>query len=65
MHRFILRPNGDPFSRNAWDVLECERFGDRTMTFRGDLSPTIGLRNTVARLRKLYPGCRIRVQREG
>ena len=60
---FRLRPCGDPYSR-GWDVVEyADDFDDPHPVYRGDLSPSRGLRWTVALLRKYYPGCRIRLCR--
>lgn len=61
VRKFLVRENGDPFTRHAWDVVEVD---GPHLWFRGDLSGTTrGLGRTVAMLRRLYPGCRIRVER--
>lgn len=59
--RFEIYPNGDMCSR-AWDATEFEKFGDRFGIYRGDLSGMYRKRELVVTLRRLYPGCRIRVR---
>lgn len=61
---FEVTPCGDPFNRRGYDVREyCDSYDEPTCTYRGDLSPSRGLRRTVEMLRRLYPGCRVRVSR--
>lgn len=55
---------GDPYNRTGWDVREYQQsFDESICTYRGDLSPTQGRDNTIRKLRRMYPGCKIRVQR--
>jgi hypothetical protein len=62
-HLFEVQQNGDPHSR-CWDVLEyAASFDEATCTFRGDLSGAGGRDRTIRTLRRLYPGCKIRVER--
>lgn len=61
---FTIEPTGDPFNRTGWDIKECEHsLDDQIVIFRGDLSPIQGRDRTVRTLRRLYPGCKIRVER--
>ena len=61
---FELVPNGDPYTRHAFDVREyVTNYRERFPTFRGDLSPLRGRRNAIVKLRHMYPGCRIRLSR--
>lgn len=58
---FEIRPTGDPYDKRGWDVYEYKvSFDEPTCIFRGDLSPFYD-RETVNLLRRLYPGCKIRV----
>ncbi len=64
MHLFEIHRCGDPFNRTGWEVREYETsFDDRFCTYRGDLSPIQGRDNAIQLLRRLYPGCKIRVER--
>lgn len=57
---FIVKQNGDPYSRAA-DVLQfANSFDEPTCTYRGDLSGLWSRRRTEWELRRLYPGCKIR-----
>lgn len=60
---FLVNRTGDPYNRYGWDVHEYEgSFEEPTsVIFHGDISPVCGLRRTKYLLRRLYPGCRIRV----
>jgi hypothetical protein len=58
---FEVYPCGDPYSRHSYVIRE--NGSDGSCWYRGDLSPVWGLRRTKARLRRLYPGCRIKVVR--
>jgi len=59
---FEILPCGDPFNRAGWDIREYrDSFDEDVCVFRGDLSPSQGRDRTVAMLRRLYPGCEIRV----
>ena len=61
---FLVKRTGDPFNRHGWDVCEFEKsFDDGTCIFRGDLSPVQGRDNAVRLLRRMYPGCVVRVER--
>jgi hypothetical protein len=61
---FEIMRTGDPYNRTGWDVREYEKsFDDDICIFRGDLSPIQGRDNAIRKLRKMYPGCKIRVQR--
>ena len=63
VHRFIIKPTGDPYNLTGWDILECKNFTDRFMIFRGDISPWQGRDRTIRMLRRAYRGCKIRVER--
>lgn len=59
----ILR-TGDPYNKTGWDVHEYEKsYDDNTCVFRGDLSPIQGRGNAVRTLKRLYPGCKVRVEK--
>ena len=59
---FEIVPTGDPYNRTGWDVREyADNYDEPTCTFRGDLSPIQGRERTIATLRRLYPGCTVRV----
>jgi hypothetical protein len=59
---FEIIPTGDPYNKSGWDVREyAGSFDEPTCTFRGDLSPVQGKGNAVTTLRRLYPGCVVRV----
>lgn len=59
---FEISRTGDPFNKTGWDVREYEKsFDDSTCIFRGDLSPIQGRDNAKAALRRMYPGCKVRV----
>ncbi len=59
---FEILPTGDPYNRTGWDVREYDKsFDETTCIFRGDISPVQGRENTKALLRRLHPGCKIRV----
>jgi hypothetical protein len=61
---FEIAPCGDPFNKTGWDIMEYETsYSDQYRVFRGDLSPHQGREKTVAMLRRLYPGCKVRVTR--
>lgn len=61
---FEIQRCGDPFNKTGWEVREYkDSFDERFPVYRGDLSPTQGRDNTVRLLRRLYPGCKIRVTR--
>lgn len=60
--KFIIKPTGDPYNRTGWDISECEDFADNIVIFRGDLSPHQGRDRTKMMLRRMYPGCKIRVE---
>jgi hypothetical protein len=61
-HEFEIKPTGDPYNRNGWDVTEVERVLGREPSywFRGDLSPIQRRTNTIVTLRRMYPGCKVR-----
>jgi hypothetical protein len=64
MKLFTVTPCGDPYNRAGWDVHEyANSFDEPTCVFRGDLSPIQGKARTIQTLRRLYPGCRIRVEK--
>lgn len=64
VRRFILKEYGDPFARNTWEIIEWEKSElCRSRIYRGDLGPIRGLRRAVYLLRRLYPGCKFRVER--
>lgn len=57
---FEVMRGGDPYS-NAAEVREyVNSFDEDTCTYRGDISGLAGVRETERRLRRMYPGCRIR-----
>lgn len=57
---FEVMSGGDPYSRAA-DVREyVASFDEDTCVYRGDISGMWGKRETEHRLRRMYPGCRIR-----
>lgn len=59
---FEIFPTGDPYNRTGWDVREYEKsYDDRFCIFRGDISPVQGKRNTILLLRRMHPGCEIKV----
>lgn len=61
---FKIVRNGDWGSPNTWNVQEYkESFDEPTCTFRGDLSPVHGRDRTIRMLRRMYPGCKIKVER--
>ncbi len=61
---FEIKQCGDPFNKTGWDVREYQdSYEETTCTFRGDLSPIQGRANAVATLKRLYPGCTVRVDR--
>lgn len=61
---FTIGECGDPYSVNAWVVREYKNsFAETVCVYRGDLSPIRGKRRAVETLRRLYPGCRIRLER--
>lgn len=61
---FLIRVCGDPYNPHGWEILEfCNSFDEGTCTYRGDLSPSQGRERTIAMLRRMYPGCKIRVER--
>jgi hypothetical protein len=63
---FEILPTGDPFNKNGWDVREYRTsYRDRFCIFRGDLSPIQGRDNAIATLKRLYPGCKVRINRSG
>lgn len=59
---FEIIPTGDPYNRTGWDVREYE--GEHVW-HRGDLSPIQGRDRTIRTLRRMYPGCVVRVNRNG
>ena len=64
MQLFEIVPTGDPYNRFGWDIREYkDSYDEPTCVFRGDLSPHQGRDATVRMLRRLYPGCKVRVQR--
>lgn len=61
---FEIKHTGDPFNRHGWDIHEyAQSFNDDTCIFRGDLSPVQGRDNAIRLLRRMYLGCKIRVER--
>lgn len=61
---FGIRKCGDPFNRTGWEVTEYKNsFEEDVCVFRGDLSPIQGRDKAVRKLRRMYPGCKIRVER--
>jgi hypothetical protein len=63
---FEILPTGDPYNRTGWDVREyVNSFDETTCTYRGDLSPIQGRDNAIRKLRRMYPGCKIRISRNG
>ena len=61
---FELVRTGDPYNKTGWDVREYQNdYNEPTCTYRGDLSPIQGRDNAIRRLRRLYPNCKIRVER--
>lgn len=62
MRLFEIQTTGDPYNKTGWDVHEYQdSFEEQTCVFRGDLSPMQGRDNTIRYLRRLYPGCKIRI----
>lgn len=60
---FEVEITGDPYSR-AWICREFkESFDERFCIYRGDLSGLYGKTRLIATLRRMYPGCKIRVVR--
>ena len=63
---FEIRPNGDPFG-GGWEIHESiyradGSIDDRYAIYRGDISPSgMGRDRTISKLRRMYPGCRVRV----
>jgi hypothetical protein len=63
MTLFEIKQTGDPYNKTGWDILEYrENFNEPTCIFRGDLSPYQGRDRTIRKLRRMYPGCKIRVR---
>jgi hypothetical protein len=63
MRLFLIKQTGDPFNKYGWDVHEyTNSFDEPICVFRGDLSPVRGRDNTIRLLRRLYKGCKIRVE---
>ena len=59
---FEIIRTGDPYNDDGWDIREYnESFDETVVIFRGDLSPIQGLDNAINRLKKLYPGCTIKI----
>lgn len=59
---FEILPCGDPYNPTGWDIREYKAsYDEQTCIFRGDLSPSQGRDATEIMLRRLYPGCTIRV----
>ena len=59
---FEIVRTGDPHNPTGWDVREYkESFNETTCVFRGDLSPIKGRTRAFWTLRRLYPGCRIKI----
>ena len=59
---FSIQQCGDPYSSH-WEASEYEHsFDDRFAIYRGDL-PHLSRDRLTAHLRRLYPGCCIRVER--
>jgi len=64
MPLFEITRTGDPYNRTGWDVREYKNsFDEDTCIFRGDLGPIQGRDRTIRTLRRMYPGCKIRVER--
>lgn len=62
-HLFEIKPCGDPYNRHGWEVMEYQdSFDEDTCVYRGDLSPMQGRDRTIRYLRRVYPGCKIRVR---
>lgn len=60
---FEILLTGDPYNKTGWDVREYEKsYDDGVCVFRGDLSPIQGRDNAVRTLKRLYPGCEVRVE---
>lgn len=63
-HLFEILRCGDPYNRTGWDVHEyAKSFDEDTCVYRGDLSPIQGRDRAIRILRRMYPGCKIRVRR--
>lgn len=59
---FEIYPTGDPYNRTGWDIREHEgKYNSGRCFHRGDLSPSQGRGRTIAMLRRMYPGCKVRV----
>ena len=64
MRLFLIKQCGDPYNRTGWEVGEFkDNFDEPTAIYRGDLSPIQGRDRTIFTLRRMYPGCKIRVER--
>ncbi len=64
MRLFEIERCGDPYNRHGWDVREFQSsYDEPTCVYRGDLSPIQGRDRTIRTLRRMYPGCKVRVVR--
>lgn len=64
MKLFEILRCGDPHNKRGWDVREYKAsFDEQVCIFRGDLSPICGRDRAITTLRRMYPGCKIRVER--
>jgi hypothetical protein len=60
MRLFEVMQCGDPYSRAAEVREYATSFDDTSCIYRGDLSGLAGVRETERRLRRTYPGCKVR-----